>query len=103
MCHPVEILVPVTRRWQAVIGVGLLAAGVLCAYAGSLGADRGIDWLADGAAFPAGLLFALAVAFVLRAVLVGRLRSLTYLRSSESADEAAPERTLELPEVDERR
>lgn len=71
-----------SRRAQALVGLGLLAAGVLCAYAGSVGARRRIDWLADGAAFPAGLLLALAVVFLLRAALTGNARTWTYFGAS---------------------
>ena len=76
------------RRTQALVGIGLLLAGVLCAYAGSVGANRGVDWLAEGAAFPAGLLFALAVVFLLRAALTGPARNWAYFASTPHADGA---------------
>lgn len=78
------------RRSQALLGIGLLLAGVVCAYAGSLGANRGVDWLAEGAAFPAGLLFALAVVFLLRAALTGPARNWAYFASTPHADGAPP-------------
>ena len=95
------------RRSQALLGFGLLAAGVLCAYAGSIGAGAGIDWLEDSAAFPAGILLALAVVFLLRAALHGRARTWTYFGGSEPAeprhDDPPAARTLEIIDDDQDR
>lgn len=95
------------RRSQALVGIGLLTAGVLCAYAGSVGAGAGVDWLADGAAFPAGVLLALAVVFLLRAALPGRARNWTYFGAAAPAAPAEPRhddppaaRTLEILDDD---
>lgn len=91
-----------SRRSQALLGIGLLLAGILCAVAGSIGAGRGVDWLAEGAPFPAGLLFALAVVFLLRAALTGPARTWAYFSGPPADDRPRDDtppsaRTLEIP------
>lgn len=62
------------RGRQLLVASSCFLGGVVCAIAGSVGYEHGITWLDEGAPYPTGALWGIAVVFFLRAVLVGRPR-----------------------------
>lgn len=60
--------------------------GCVFAVVGAIGYEHGITWLDQGAVYPTGGLWGLAVVFLLRAVLTGRPRRWMFPDQDKDAD-----------------